>query len=378
MDRKKISEHVSKDNISFMSFHDIDMATRKASAIDVSSAEDLREYIVGKLKYIIDHSKNCREFNLSKTERDTYDKILDSIKKTEDEEFCNNQAKLLTEKLITKQNNTTSDGGLVQVIFKHDTTYYYAFIKNEFEDVIERNDMKKVHAFIYGNKAPLKTCLFEISEVINKDFKRTFKLDNVFVDDSQTSPFAQFWYRDFLNLVPKLNDEFNTMNFLESAENYWNKVDANTLINIEESIKNIGELETDKLINRVRFDLYNQAKGFLTLEKTFRLEEYLEKLNKDHIGFELNNIEVIKEEFHEMATNDIEGFDKTFDIDKSILKKKRYNFEYKPQQNIKVSISGKVDTNLVYLKKDENQFILNIIVDDESDPDLLKYLKVEI
>ena len=60
MSRKEITDNVRKETISFMSFHDIDMATRKATPIDVSAAEDLKEYIAGKLKYIIDHSKNCR------------------------------------------------------------------------------------------------------------------------------------------------------------------------------------------------------------------------------------------------------------------------------------------------------------------------------
>lgn len=373
MSRKDITDNVTKSTINFMSFHDIDMATRKPSTIDVSTAEDLKEYIIGKLKYIIGHSKNCREFKLSETDSDTYEKITQSLINIGDRNFFNEQAKLLAKKLITKQNNTTSDGGLVQAIFVHDRTYYYAFIKNEFEDVIGRSDMKKIDAFIYGDKAPLKTGLFEIVKETDSNSEISFNINNIFVDDSQTSPFAQFWYRDFLNLIPKLNNEFSTINFLEAAENFWDKVDESVLIDIT----NLPDNYSEDNIRSIRFDLYNQTKGFMSDKKTFRLEEYLNIFEEELLGFKLNDLDLIKDQFNEMAKDENFGFGKVFDIDKSILNKKRYSFAYKPQKNIKLSISGKVDNNLVYLNENNGQYILNIVVDCESDPSILKYINIK-
>ena len=378
MSRKEITDNVRKETISFMSFHDIDMATRKATPIDVSAAEDLKEYIAGKLKYIIDHSKNCREFKLSETDSDTYEKIIQSLTNIHDNDFLNEQSNLLAKKLITKQNHTTSDGGLVQAIFMHDTTYYYAFIKNEFEDVIGRSDMKKIDAFIYGDKAPLKTGLFEIIEQDENNPETPFYVKNIFVDDSQTSPFAQFWYRDFLNLIPKLDNEFSTINFLEAAENFWSKVDEDVLVDINNLPDSISEGNVKENIGALRFELYNQTKGFMVDKKTFRLDEYLNILDKDLLGFQLDNIDLIKHEFNEMADDDNFGFGKVFDIDKPTLNKKRYSFAYSPQKNIRLSISGKVDNNLVYINKDNDndQYILNIVVDPESDPDILKHINI--
>lgn len=363
--KKDVIEKINKENISFISFHDINMTTKKVETIDVSEANDLKEYIIGKLKYIIDLSKNCREFELNSTERDTYDKIIESLNNIDDLEILNEQAEILAKKLLTKQNNTTSDGGLVQAIFTHNNMYYYVFIKNEFEDVIERADMKKVDAFIYGEKAPLKTALFEI-----KKEDVTFKVNQIFVDDSQTSPFAQFWYNDFLNLIPKRDDKSNTTNFLESIQSYWSEVDEEYLINTDNP-------DIQEEASSIRFELENHSKGFLVDKRTFRLTDYLESLSEENLGMKLNNLDEIKRGFIEMAEDEFFGFDKTFDIDKPVLNKKRYKYAYKPQKNVELSISGRIDSNLVYIKKEKGEYILNIVVDQSIGKEILNSIKVK-
>ncbi|MCB5267738.1 MAG: nucleoid-associated protein [Candidatus Cloacimonetes bacterium] len=192
-------------------------------SIDIDTDEvvhnDDEEFLRNVEKFVEDKmsdlyfSDSNREYTIK--ERST--QVLSNIKymiDTDDEDERIEQCEVIAKRLLNKEKDVQSrithldqdvqKGGLIITNFKKNATEYYAIVKIHYIDFYEENTFKEQRG-LPKKHVILKTAICKINSK---------NIDNYFFLSDSTKPkghnAAKFWWDDFLELTPTINDTDNT------------------------------------------------------------------------------------------------------------------------------------------------------------------------
>ena len=319
------------------SLHFIDRETKKTIKKDLAEIDAQTEKDLEKIITKIFFHKNCREYNFQKSSY-VNEKILSILENQElwEDQTTNIADKLLDketrkQKKITERFSHVTKGSLLQILLtsKNDETeYYFVLAKINHHAYLSETDLKRDIGI------PEKVQVFK-SAVI-KIMQN--KIVNIKLFDS-SKPISEYWWSDFLELEPKIDNEENT---------------KKVFYNISSAIKyhTTRDKKEDRRSLLNRFYVYMESCG------SFNFEELMNALFNNYKKHnDKCNIEHLKKRIKE-SKND---YDKIFNVDtvafRKQLDKKNYTINNLITATIPESLA--MNPNMIYAnqKNDGTKFI---------------------
>ncbi len=239
------------------SVHIIDYENGNIRAI--TPPEEFDNYVTELISHINDNT-TIREFTTASRRTEVIACILDLQNRADDLEAINENTDTIARRLLLKETEAqqriehldiqVQKGSLVQALLFDEGTdlFSYLLAKVEHGGFVDDTDFSFKSGFSKDKKTIWKTCVFDLS--ISEDDNIPAKV--------YSNTAAKYWWSDFLELVPVINDEHNTQKAFNAIENTINRIirdtpyDHTIIRNTFVSyFKNRDHLDYDQMIHEV-------------------------------------------------------------------------------------------------------------------------------
>ncbi|NLK50561.1 MAG: hypothetical protein GX294_07920 [Candidatus Cloacimonetes bacterium] len=232
--------------------HFLDRINKQIDDRDLTSRKGI-EYTDSIIEETL-NQKNTREFH-TQTDSSVLKHIVSILKNRSNDNIqstCGTLATRLIEKEAIKQQKIENfrelqKGGLFQSLIKYDedpVKSSYLFAKIDFSSVRDEVNFEYLCKLPDKHKV-FKSCVFNFNDLT---------LESVQIYDS-SSQIATYWWQDYFELMPIVDDEMNTKNVLSETRSVIN--------------------QNTKSKHADRKALFNRAALYMEQHETFVLDEYI-------------------------------------------------------------------------------------------------------
>ncbi len=187
--------------------------------------EAFEEYISELLSHINENT-TVREFTTTSRRTEVISSILDTLLHIEDSEIVQNNVNTIAGRLLRKEREAqeriehldiqVQKGSLIQALIQDEDTgkQTYLLAKVEHGGFIDDADFSFKSGFSKDKKTIWKTCIFDLSSTDPNSISAKIY--------SNTS--AKYWWSDFLELSPVIDDEHNTLAAFKAIDSTINRM----------------------------------------------------------------------------------------------------------------------------------------------------------
>ena len=187
------------------------------------------EYVKQLISYVNDNT-SIREYQTRSRNTEVINSIIEIINNKSNQEVIKYNIDIIAKRLLLKEreaqeavshmNVSVQKGSLIQALLynEEENTYMYMLAKVEHTDFVDDNDFSFKTGFSKDKKKIWKSCIFEIDDINNTEFKANVYSNTV----------ARYWYDNFLELNQMTNDETNTIRAFNAIDKTLNKTIKNS------------------------------------------------------------------------------------------------------------------------------------------------------
>jgi len=191
----------------------------------IAPPEAFEEYVSELISYINDNT-TIREFVTESRRTEVVSGAISIMENIDDSDSVQRDFNIIANRLLRKETEAQQrvehmdiqlqKGSLIQalVFTKENQKYTYLLAKVEHGGFVDDVDFSFKSGFSKDKKTIWKTCIFDLSDT------ETSKIPAKIYSNTA----AKYWWSDFLELSPVINDENNTRNAFKAIDSTMNKM----------------------------------------------------------------------------------------------------------------------------------------------------------